>query len=367
MKSYILKFFSLLAVAVFGGFTMATAEDGIEPIGGEAAPFVASASTTWSEIPGDLTVKEVVEGCGVKSAPDDYEEVKEAATSAKLTADRVLAVMTANENVWFEATNYYNQVGIPASMQLYETREGEKRKVWDQREWVRYYADAADAASAAALRGELSKWSSFQSVSGDANPLPDVTWISTPMVALSGGYEWQKNTLVSGDVYLLRSNGLAALSAPGEGSFFQVEDLAGEKLFSVKKTADQILDAAASAVNVDGSSLVIDYAVSSSDHPIVSVALYIDADRRVFYAEDDPLCPATVAWTGSSGAWRVTLTPKYVTNQLFAYAHYTKQGQTLVEVNGVTSSSKGFVCSDDPTKIVKIIWNNGNPKFVEVK
>lgn len=337
--------------------------DGLETRVGAVETAASSADTKATE----ADTKATTAGAKADAAKAAAEAAQGVADAAKLTSDRVLAVMTANENVWFEATNYYGMAGIPASMQLYEKRDGATKLVWDQRNWVRWHVDSALEGKALELTDSLSKWSSFQSFSGEANPLEDTTWISTPRVALSGGFEWQKNVLSSANVFVLHSNGLAAISSPTEGSFFSVEDLDGSPLLTVKKTADQTLPAQASAVSTDQGTLIITYNVASASHPIVNVCLKLEESERVWYAEDDPLCPATVTWSGASGHWVCELTPKYVTNSLFAYAHYTKEGQTLIEMNGVAGASKGFVCSDDPSKIVKIIWNNGNPKFVEVQ
>lgn len=366
MKSFVCKFFTIAALAFFGGLGMAFADEGVEALSSRTN-FTACETTAWGDIPADMTVKEIVEGCGVKSEPDDYQTVKENASEAKLAADRVLAVMTANENVWFEVTNYYGMVGIPASMQLYEIRDGARKTVWDQRDWVRWHVANEFLTNNAALESTLSKWSRFQSFTGEENPLEDMTWISTPRVVIAGGYEWQKTVLADANVFVLHSNGLAVTSSPTEGSFFSIEDLDGSPLMTVKKTADQVLPAQASAVTTDNKTLIVNYAVASAEHPVANVSLKIDADHRVWYEEGDADCPATVTWSGASGNWVARITPKFVTDSIFAYAHYTKQGQTLIEINGVTSSSKGFQCADDPSKFVKIIWNGGNPKLVEAE
>lgn len=357
MKTFVLKFLSIMALVFSGGVMLAYAD--------EAAAL--NSLSTWGEVPLNTPIVDALTAAGFESTPADYDTVRENASAAKLAADRVLAVMTANENVWFEATNYYGLAGVPASMQLYEKRDGETKLVWDQRNWVRWHVENAFLENNAALVSELSKWSKYQSFSGEENPLEDTTWISTPRVALSGGFEWQKNVLSSANVFVLHSNGLAAISSPTEGSFFSVEDLDGSKLLTVKKTADQTLAANASAVSSDGSKLIVTYSVASADHPVLTVCLKLEESERVWYQEGEDGCPVTVSWGGSSGAWVATVTPKFQTNSIFAYAHYTKAGQTLIEMNGVAGAAKGFQCSDDPSKIVKIIWNNGNPKFVEVQ
>lgn len=342
----------------------------LETLGAASAGDVASLASrvsTAESAASSADTKATAAGTKADAAKTAAEAAQGVADAAKLTSDRVLAVMTANENVWFEATNYYGMAGIPASMQLYEKRDGQTKLVWDQRNWVRWHVDSALAGKASELTDSLSKWSSFQSFSGEANPLEDTTWISTPRVALSGGFEWQKTTLVKANVFVLHSNGLAAISSPTEGSFFSVEDLDGTSLLTVKKTADQTLAANASAVSVDGQSLIVTYNVAAAEHPTLHVCLSLAENERVWYEETDSDCPCTVTWRGASGNWVATVEPKYVTTSIFAYAHYVKQGQTLIEMNGVAGASKGFVCSDDPSKIVKIIWNNGNPKFVEVQ
>lgn len=367
MKSHILKFVSLLAVAVMGGVGMAAEDDGIEPIGSGAAPFVANESTMWSEIPGDVTVKEVVEGCGIKAEPNDYDEVKADVAESLATANRVLAFVTGSTNVWFEVTNYYGSVRAP-SLQLYEIRENAKRLVWDQRAWTDEEIDlkleSVNAAVADARdNNPARKWSKYQSVSGEENPLEDTTWLSTPKVALAGGYEWEKVATGTGAAWVLVNNGLVQNygTTPDEtvgNAYFRIQDLEGNAIFEIKKTDSYLVGAVAGDVVVEGSTLVVNYATIADAHPIAKVTTSIEGGG-VWYSEDDPHCPATVEWSGRSGAYVCRVTPKVVTKEIYAFAEYEVQGQTLIEHTAPMSAAGGIMCTDGIHKC-RPVYQNGS-------
>lgn len=321
----------------------------------EASKVGVDGRSPWGDIPADASIEAVIEA-GVPEVYNSGESIH-----------RIMSYIGSNTNVWIEVTNYYGTVGIPASMQMYERRDGEIKEVWDQRKWTDYEIDKKlVAVSNMVENSPARKWSRYQSYTGTDNPLTDTTWISTPKIALSGGFEWQKNVVAAGDIYVLHNNGLIMQSGTDEGNYFCIEDVEGEKMFTIKKTNDETLSARATAVSADGSSLVVGYSVEASEHPKCQVAMTLADGGIHFYDEDDPLCPASCSWDGQSGNWRVTITPKYVTNGLFAKATYVKQGMTLIESNAVMTSTKGYLCTDGIHRVA-IDWNNGNPKFVEVK
>lgn len=309
----------------------------------------------WGDIPADAGIEAVIEA----AVPSVY--------NSGVAVDRIMAYMSANTNVWLEVTNYYGLVGIPASLQMYERRDGQIKEVFDQRKWTDWEIDnkLVDVYESI-LNSPTRKWSKYQSVSGEENPLEDTTWISTPRVVIADGFEWKKECVVAGDIYVLHSNGLTTAFGPDAENYFSIEDIEGKTLFKVVKTSDQTLAADASEVSVDNTTLIVNYKIVSNAHPLCSVAITLADGGLHFYEEGDPLCPANVSWYGESGDWYVHITPKYVTTSLFAKATYVKQGSTVVRSEGIFSATGGILCTDGEHR-VGIDWNGGNPKFVEIK
>lgn len=222
--------------------------------------------------------------------------------------DRVVAFNTGNTNVWFSATNYYESVGVPCSLQLYEIRDGEKRLVWDQRKWTRYYADRAVEEGVAKALNRI---------------VGDTTFVNTPKLALAGGMTWEKELVAEGSVFVLSGQGIEAST---DESSFKLCDLGGEEIFTVKRTAAKTLGAVARSVSKDGNTLIVGYNVTSPNPPVAEVAQTLEDGGAHFYYEDDPDCPATVVWSGHSGAYVATVVPRYRGSQLFLMATYDKPG-----------------------------------------
>ena len=60
------------------------------------------------------------------------------------------------------------------------------------------------------------------------------------------------------------------------------------------------------------------------------------------HAEDSASCPATVAWSGTSGAYVATVTPSAPTAQLFVKASYQVGGETYINNRAPISITGGI-------------------------
>lgn len=346
----------------------------VEPIDTPTALTSLSEATTWGDIPADACIKDVVEGCGVKSTPDDYDQVKATmetalgdAEAAQAAANRILAYITGNTNVWFEVTNYYATASAP-SLQLYEIRDGAKKCVWDQREWTRQEIGAElvpvnESIEVALNNNPARKWSKYQSVTGEENPNTDTTWISTPKISLSGGYDWEKVVTTAGSAWVLVNNGLIQEygSNPDTtvgNAYFRIEDVEGNAIFEIKKTDAYLAGAIAGSVEVDGRTIIVHYGTIAATHPIAKICTSLEG-TPVWYAETDTDCPASVVWSGESGDYTVRVTSNIDTAQVFMFAEYEVPGATLIEHTAPMSAAGGIMCTDGIHKC-RPVYNNGS-------
>ncbi len=276
------------------------------------------------------------------------------------TFDRMLTQMLAS-NVWFAVTNYDSSVKLPA-ITLNERRDGIDRVVWDER--VRHldtltngmaYAEAIVTALAETVPSAA--WGLY--TSGTGTPAPEgQTWVTTPTLTLSGGYEFQSHLIADKQVFLLHNNGIvnATTNAAGCLSF---QDLEGNVLIEFDVSQTQILGAQANAVTTSGNTLIVTYNVESSQPPFASVSLSLADGERHFIREADADCPATVTWTGQSGEWIANITPKTATDKCFAFAQMEVPGSKTVRPGGALDTREyGILCSDGVTRVVPVN-NNG--------
>lgn len=169
-------------------------------------------------------------------------------------------------------------------------------------------------------------WGFYDSHTGNYSP-DDYTWISSPSIAISGGLAYEKYITSAGNIWLLESNGLTVQTTGVEtNGFLRVSDGDGTVLTEIIKGDKRTVGASASSVSVNGTTLSATYPVASAEHP----TLYASTDLVSFVAESDNSCPCTVSWSGTSGAWVASVTPKGSTPTVFAKAEYEIGGETYI-------------------------------------
>ena len=278
--------------------------------------------------------------------------------------DEIRRYLTAQTNAYFVVTNYESSAGTPATMQLYEWRDGERRLVWDQRthttnelakaERRRAEADGALEAKIAATSNSIpsAAWGARYPTGGE-NPATNELWISTPTTVLSGGFEWQKNVTAHGSLWVLRSNGIIADLGKGgvtNGAYLSITDWEGKEVLTVTKTASQLVDALPSEVETTaGGDFVVRF-FRTETQPVAYVKLDLTDGGARFtdeMREDSASCPAVVSWRQEADAWVATFTPKETPcPQMFVAATYEKEGETVIQNNAPIGVGGGMMVTN---------------------
>lgn len=171
-------------------------------------------------------------------------------------------------------------------------------------------------------------WGFYDSHTGLYSP-DEFTQVSSSNILIAAGMSYQQTVTTKGSVWVLTSHSSDVVLKPTTNGFFRISDAEGNTVFEIIKGDKQTVGAKAGGVSVNGDTLTILYAVESDAHPDLSVCTSLtDADWK---AETDASCPATVVWTGASGSWTATVTPKATRPQLFAKATYEQGGDTYIK------------------------------------
>lgn len=227
---------------------------------------------------------------------------------------------------------------LPAASFDYRLAEtGDHIRVWNElTRWNRFlggYGAFTNAVNAAIAGKADRAWGFYDSASGAYSP-DDYLQISQPNVIIAAGMAYQKAATASGSYWVLTSTGgQTRLGGTETNGFFRISDADGNAQVEIVRGDRRIVGADASGVEVqqvgDGrTALIVSYAITG-DHPTLSMALSLESGSQ-WFTEDDEAKPATVSWSGRSGAWTATITPKSPTSQLFARAEYAVGGDTYL-------------------------------------
>ena len=227
---------------------------------------------------------------------------------------------------------------LPAASFDYRIDEtGDHIRVWNElTRWNRFlegYAAFTNAMNAAVASKADRAWGFYDSASGAYSP-DDYLQISQPNVIIAAGMSYQKAVTSSGSYWVLTSTGgQTSVSGTDTNGFFRISDADENAQVEIVRGDKRIVGADASGAEVqevgDGrTALVVSYAITG-DHPTLSMALSLESGSQ-WFTEDDETKPATVSWSGHSGAWTATITPNAETSQLFARAEYAVGGDTYL-------------------------------------
>ena len=260
------------------------------------------------------------------------------------TAEDVYRIV-AGTNVILVVTNYNSAVHAPAmKLQHLDPGSGQYVTYWDeQRRHGMTLTNAMDYADGVAARLDAAKapraWSRV--TSGLGVDAPDgTTFISTPVTHISGGFEFEKKITARGTVWTLCSTSLAAGSTVN--GFFEISALDGTPVFSVEKTDSVLVGVNASAIAVVDNACVISVPAVADTHPFARVATTLVNPTWYRETEDGmpTQSPATVSWSGQSGAWVATV-DFGSSPQGFVFFEYLQEGGVKIVISAVVDLSQG--------------------------
>lgn len=260
------------------------------------------------------------------------------------TAEDVYRIV-AGTNVILVVTNYNSAVHAPAmKLQHLDPGSGQYITYWDEtRRHGMTLTNAMDYADGVAARLDAAKapraWSRV--TSGLGVDAPDgTTFISTPVTHISGGFEFEKKITARGTVWTLCSTSLAAGSTTN--GFFEISALDGTPVFSVEKTDSVLVGVNASAIAVVDNACVISVPAVADTHPFARVATTLVNPTWYRETEDGmpTQSPATVSWSGQSGAWVATV-DFGSSPQGFVFFEYLQEGGVKIVNSAVVDLSQG--------------------------
>ncbi len=276
------------------------------------------------------------------------EKSQYATTNDLSVSQRVVLALTQGTNVLAVITNYNSQVNLPELSLKYLDGDNGYIEVWREGRRIDAATNALHQIEAAALATGLATkadaaWSRTTSGLGQEAPL-NTTWISTATTVIAGGYEYAKTVTSNGAVWLLASNGMDLGFAQGStNAFLSISAVDGTPIFSVEKTDSVLVGVNPSGISTVGSACVVSLPVVAPSHPFARVATnLVNAVWHKETGDGMPAgSPATVSWSGSSGAYVATV--DFGTSpQGFCYFEYLQEGMTKIVNAGAMDLSGGI-------------------------
>ena len=174
-------------------------------------------------------------------------------------------------------------------------------------------------------------WGFYDSHTGEYAP-DGYTSISSSNVMICAGASYQKTATATCDIWVLTADEPYEPTGVSTNGGFQIKDADGNVQFEIVKGNKATVKAQANGVSVDSSTtpntLVVTYNIVAEKAPTGEVCL--ELANAQWKAETDSDCPATVEWSGSSGAWVARITPTTSTTRCFFKASYETGGDTYV-------------------------------------
>ena len=270
------------------------------------------------------------------------------------------------DDVRVTVTNYYGTLDIPSLYIEQKMPAGDGhdapwfRSIWDERtRWNGFlqaysaltnhvYANLADRA-----------WGVYDSSSGADSP-DGLLQLSQDQIMIAPGMSYQKTVTAGGcAVWVLQSTGTTMLTGEGDTGYFRLSDGDGNALIEVVKGDKRVVGATATGVEMHGNAMTVRYNSASDDHPTLEICTDL---RAANWETETETRVATVAWSGSSGAWVATVTPIGDRPALFAKATYEAGGNTYIRNNVASSLDKVVVGGIEYTVTVETV--NGKKLMV---
>ena len=270
------------------------------------------------------------------------------------------------DDVRITVTNYYGSLDIPSLYLEQKMPAGDGhdapwfRVVWDERTRWNTFMPAYTAVTNEIAQNKADRaWGVYDSSTGAYSP-DGLLQVSQEQIMIASGMAYQKTVTAGGcAVWVLKATNPTSFSGELENGYFRITDGDGNALFEIVKGNKRVVGAVATDVQVSSVSMTIRYNSVSDQHPVLEVCT--DLSRADWQREDEATV-ASVAWSGSSGAWVATVTPVGARPHLFAKASYEAGGNTYIKNHVASSLDKVVVGGQEYTVTVQTI--NGKKLLV---
>ena len=261
----------------------------------------------------------------------------------------------ADARCHFEAEPGMDFSKVPASLQLNEYRDGERRTVVDTRDWTVWYFKFKERQltnEIARLRAEnialsnkvdaAKSWAD-RTANGVDNPMTDTVVVDRPNLWLMADYEWQKVVSGSNQCFVIRAKNVALSGGGNTNGFLEVVDAFGKPYMRINKSSETFADPVFDEIYWDQAEGAWYVVFANSTKPTkggANVALRGNGDGKcIFFEETDPECPAIITWPdvpeSHSGHWIMKAVPKpidgVVPSAMFFGAEIKVAGSDYVE------------------------------------
>lgn len=277
------------------------------------------------------------------------------------------------EDAHFVSTNYDSVVRMPeAYVEVRLTDNGtnvwttiwQEMRRWnaftgldfDWSAWGGFHAFETNVIEELSYKADKA-WAAYESETGTPSP-EGFLQISTPNIIIAKDMAYQRTVTSDGEVWILQCNeGTAHIGGTTNG-FFRITDAEGATQFEIIKGDKRTLGANASGITVGANNVMtIPYSVEAENHPTIWCCN--DLKTLLWKDETDADCLCTVSWSGTSGAYVATVTPKTSQPRMFVRATYEIGGETRIRNVAPMDVSGGILCTDGIHK-VRPVYNNGS-------
>lgn len=213
--------------------------------------------------------------------------------------------------------------------------------VWNESWWEDYLLNEylpTNYFNKAQINAELDNkadraWGFYDSHTGLYSP-DGFTQVSSSNILLSAGMSYQQTITTEGSIWVLTAHDGVVQTGVDSAGAFKISDAEGNAVFEIVKGDKRTVGAQAGSVTTlagfSPTKLQVGYNVESGEHPTLYVATNLSSP--VWKSETDADCPASVVWSGASGAWVATIQGKApVAPQMFAKATYEIGGETYIK------------------------------------
>ena len=285
-------------------------------------------SYNWSEIGSRPTIPtdSTVSGWGYLKSESDP------------TVDTKLAPIETTVNAWqtywdgddvrVTVTNYYGSADLPRLYLEQKISEGGTnyfKKIWSETSRLDVITKRITELEADVSTKADRAWGFYDSHSGSWAP-DGFTSISSESILISKDMSYQKTVTSAGEFWVLTATDPTVITGTETNGFLRISDSDGNSIFEVVKGDKRAVPATFSAANYGNSSFTVTFNVVSSEHPTIEVC--DDLREQDWIAEGESGFPATVAWSGASGAWVATFTGIQTMPQMFIKGSYETGGET---------------------------------------
>ncbi len=256
----------------------------------------------------------------------------------------IWAYLTA-ENFRVTVTNYDSAVNPPRAYYEYRlTTNDDWRVVWSETNGLASAVAEATSLAAIATAEEIAKpenraWGRYDSQTGLASP-DGVVQVSAPGGMLIGSeMAWTSVSATEGAYWVLTSTD-PSLCQTGTNGVFEIADADGNSVMRIRKGDKRLVPAPASAMGGSPSegAMTVDYTVASASAPTAECATDLAGP---WYAEGDSAAPFAISWSGTSGAWRMTVTTSGAwPAKGYFRAQYETGGSTVVSFGAAVELTK---------------------------